>query len=65
MGELADEPRLTDARLADDRRHLAVPGAGELQRAAELFELGIAADESSEPSARRRPAGACGRGRRR
>ena len=39
VGELPEEARLADAGLADDGHDLAVPGAGPLQRLAELLEL--------------------------
>jgi len=51
VGQLVDEPRLAHPRLADDRRHLPVPVACELLSAAELFHLGIAADEPRQSAA--------------
>ena len=50
VGELVDEARLAHPRLADDRRHLTVTVAGELLGAAELLQLGVAADEPRQPA---------------
>ena len=50
VGELVDEARLAHPRLADDRRHLTVTVAGELLGAAELLQLGVAADEARQPA---------------
>ena len=54
MGELVEEPRLADPGLADHGHHLAVPGAGLLERLAELLEFGVAPDEPGEPAGGRR-----------
>ena len=45
VGELVDEARLAHARLGDERHDLAVTATGELLGAAELLQLGVAADE--------------------
>jgi hypothetical protein len=50
VGELVDEARLAHPRLADDRHHLTVTVTRELLGAAELRQLGIAADEAREPA---------------
>ncbi len=49
VGELPDEPRLAHARLADHGDHLAVARLGPVEGAAELLQLGVAADEAREP----------------
>ena len=49
MGELVDEARLAHPRLADDRCHLTVTVVRELLGAAELLQLGVAADEPRQP----------------
>src|SRR4029453_4616541 len=46
--ELVDQARLAYAGLADERRHLPVTVAGELLGAAELLQLGVAADEAGQ-----------------
>src|SRR6185436_21109666 len=50
VGELVDQARLAHPRLADDRHHLTVTVTRELLSAAELRQLGIAADEAREPA---------------
>jgi hypothetical protein len=50
VGELVDEARLAHPRLADDRHHLTVTVARELLRAAELLQLGVAADKPRQPT---------------
>src|SRR5205807_7804422 len=45
VGEVVDEARLAHPGLADDRHQLTVTGAGQLLRAAEMLQLGVAADE--------------------
>ena len=50
VGQLVDEARLAHPRLADDRHHLAVPVSGDLLGAAELLQLGVAADEARQPA---------------
>ncbi len=49
MDELVEEARLAYACFADDRRDLSMSGRGDHQRAAELFQLGIAADQPRQP----------------
>ena len=63
VGELPEEPRLAHARLPDHGDHLAVPQAGPVEGAAELLQLGVAADEAREPPPRPRPRGGCERRR--
>src|SRR5439155_11512556 len=48
VGELIDEARLADPRLADDCSHLAVTAARAPLRVAELVQFGLAADASSQ-----------------
>ena len=48
VGELPEEARLADARLADDGRELASAAAGKLEGVAEQVQLRIAADEARE-----------------
>ena len=45
---LPHEPRFPDARLADDRHHLAMPGGGPLERLAQLLQLGVPPDEARQ-----------------
>ena len=54
VGDLPDEPRLADARLADDRDHLAVARGRAPERLAELLQLGVAPDEAGQPARGRR-----------
>ena len=42
---LPHEPRFPDARLADDRHDLAMPGGGPPERLAQLLQLGVPPDE--------------------
>ena len=39
VGHLPDQPRLADARLADEGHDLAVPRGGAAERLAELLQL--------------------------
>jgi hypothetical protein len=52
MGELPNEARLADAGLADDRHHLAMRRASQLQGLTEPLELRVAPDEASEATGR-------------
>ena len=52
MGELVEEARPAHSRFADDRCHLTVTAAGRLLGAAELLQLGVAADEAFQPAPR-------------
>ena len=54
VGHLPDEPRFSDAWLADNRHHLAVPLRRATERLAELLQLGVPAHESTEPARGRR-----------
>ena len=54
MRELVGQPRLAHARLSHHGDELAVAGRGEVERAAKLGQLGVAADEPAEPARRRR-----------
>jgi hypothetical protein len=45
VGELGDQPRLADARLARDEHDGGAPARGALQRGAEAGELALAPDE--------------------
>ncbi len=54
MRELVDEARLAHARLANDRRDLTMTVGRQLLRTAELFQLGVAADEARQPAPRGR-----------
>src|SRR5262245_31973251 len=54
MGELPEQARLADARLADDRHKLAMPSRGLLKSLLKNAHLGIAADEASEAAHRGR-----------
>ncbi len=54
MSELVDEARFPHPRLADDRRHLPAPGAGQLLGPAELLQLRGPADEPGQPPPGRR-----------
>jgi hypothetical protein len=53
MGELVEEPGLPDARLADDRDHLAVAVASELKGTPKLLQLGFPPNESGETTSGR------------
>src|SRR5215475_13062534 len=46
MNELANQARLTHPRFADECHHLTLTADGKLLRAAELFQLDVAADEA-------------------
>src|SRR5207249_2167026 len=54
VGDLPDEPRLPDARLADERHHLAMPARRAAERLAELLELSVPAHKAAQPSRGRR-----------
>ena len=55
LGELADEPRLADAGLAEDRHQVGAPIAGRAgERVREHVELLLAADEPGSRDGRRR-----------
>ena len=58
VSELVDQARLAHARLADDRHHLAVAVSRELLGAAQLLQLGVAADEPRQTRAAPPPGGA-------
>ena len=59
MGELPEEARLADTRLADYCHHLAVSEAGLVEGVPELIELAVASDEASEAAKRLPLAAAC------
>ena len=65
VGELPDQPRLADARLADQRHDLAVAAARPAERPAERLQLGVPAHEPGQPARGRRLEAASGRRRRR
>jgi hypothetical protein len=50
VGDLPDEPRLPDARLTDERDHLAVPLRRAPKRLPELLQFPVPAHEPREPS---------------
>ena len=50
VGELIEQARLAHPGLADDGHDLPVPVTGALQGAAELLQLGVAADEAGQPA---------------
>ena len=52
---LGERQRLAVVGLADDRRHLPVAVAGELLRAAELLQLGVAPWASGAPNSAMMP----------
>ena len=54
MNELVDQTRLAHSGFADDRQHLSMAVGRQLQRAIELLQLSVAADEPREA-----PANAC------
>ena len=45
---LPHQPRFPDARLADNRRHLAVSGGGAPERLAQLVQLGVPPNEAGQ-----------------
>ena len=48
MEKLVHQARLPHSRFTDDRHHLAATVVGELLRAEELIELGVATDEARQ-----------------
>ncbi len=52
VGELVEEPGLAHAWFPDDRHHLAVAGAGPLQRVAEGLELVLSPHKGGEDTGR-------------
>ncbi len=50
VNELVEQPRFADAGLADDGHHLSPPMRRLVQRQAQPLDLGLAADELSEPA---------------
>ena len=53
--DLPDQPRLADARLADDGHDLAVAGGGPGQRVAQLLQLVTPPDEGGHGPRGARP----------
>ncbi len=48
--QLEEQPRLADARLADEEDDLALAGAGPLEGVEELAQLALAPHEGGEPA---------------